>query len=198
MSGRPIRLLSETDVRSLGLSLPEVLNLTEYAYLLDAGGHAEVPTKIGVHPDYPRSFLHAMPAWVGEARALGLKWVSYFPGNFERGTADSTGIIILNDPDTGHPVCIMEGMYVTFLRTAACAAVAVRNLMQQPPRSLMLVGCGGLGKWSLRMMTAAFPSIEQIYVSSRTRNCASASAKRCRGREPGRSQRWTNSSQRHG
>lgn len=164
----PLRLLSENDVKSVGLSLHEVLNLTEYAYLLDASGLAEVPTKIGVHPDYPGSFLHAMPAWVDEARALGMKWVSYFPGNFDRDLPDSTGIIILNHPDTGQPVCIMEGMHVTFLRTAACAAVAVRNLMIEPPQTLTLVGCGGLGKWSLRMMTVAFPSITRIFVSSRT------------------------------
>ena len=110
-----------------------------------------------------------MPAWVGGARALGMKWVSYFPGNFARGLPDSTGIIILNDPDLGLPCCIMEGMYVTFLRTAACAAVAAKYLAPRPPKTLGLIGCGGLGLWSLRMMTATFPSIEQVFVSSRTR-----------------------------
>lgn len=162
-----IRLLSENDVRSVGLSLDESLRLTEQAYCLDADGRVEVPTKIGVHPDYPGSFLHAMPAWADGTRALGMKWVSYFPGNFNRGLADSTGIIILNDPDHGHPVCIMEGMYVTFLRTAACAAVAVRALIRRDPETLLLVGCGGLGKWSLRVMAAAFPSLRTVYVSSR-------------------------------
>lgn len=162
-----IRLLSENDVRSVGLSLDETLRLTEQAYCLDAEGRVEVPTKIGVHPDYPGSFLHAMPAWADGTRALGMKWVSYFPGNFDRGLADSTGIIVLNDPDHGHPVCIMEGMYVTFLRTAACAAVAVRALIRRDPETLLLVGCGGLGKWSLRVMAAAFPSLRTVYVSSR-------------------------------
>ena len=92
-----------------------------------------------------------MPAWVGGARALGMKWVSYFPGNFARGLPDSTGIIILNDPDFGLPCCIMEGMYVTFLRTAACAAVAAKYLAPRPPKTLGLIGCGGLGLWSLRI-----------------------------------------------
>lgn len=163
-----LRLLSESDIRSVNLSLHEVLNLIEHTYLLDAGGFVEVPTKIGVHPDYPNSFLHAMPAWVNEVRALGMKWVSYFPGNFDRGMADSTGIIILNHPDHGHPVAVMEGMYVTFLRTAACATVAAKHLAPKPPRTLGLVGCGGLGRWSLHTMTAAFPSIERVVVSSRT------------------------------
>jgi alanine dehydrogenase len=163
-----IRLLSEKDIRSIAPTLPETVALVEQAYSLDAEGKAEVPTKIGVHPDRANTFLHAMPAWVGDARALGIKWISYFPGNFARGLPDSSGIIILNDPEHGLPCCIMEGMYVTFLRTAACAAVAAKYLVPRPPKTLGLIGCGGLGLWSLRLMTATFPSIDQVFVSSRT------------------------------
>ncbi|AMN40513.1 ornithine cyclodeaminase family protein [Rhodoplanes sp. Z2-YC6860] len=163
-----IRLLSEKDVRSVSPALPEIVALVEQAYRLDGEGRAEVPTKIGVHPERANTFLHAMPAWVGGARALGMKWVSYFPGNLAHGQPDSTGIIILNDPDIGLPCCIMEGMYVTFIRTAACGAVAAKHVLQRPPRSLGLIGCGGLGLWSLRVMAAVFPTIEQVLVSSRT------------------------------
>lgn len=162
-----IRLLSEAHVRSMMPTLPEVLALIEEAYRLDAEGQAEVPTKIGVHPARTNSFLHAMPAWLAGAQALGMKWISYFPGNFERGLPDSTGIIILNHPEHGLPCCIMEGMYITFLRTAACAAIAAKYLAPKPPKTLGLIGCGGLGRWSLRLMSTAFPSIEQVFVSSR-------------------------------
>jgi ornithine cyclodeaminase/alanine dehydrogenase-like protein (mu-crystallin family) len=164
-----IKLLNEKDIRVVSPALMEVVALVEQAYRLDAEGKVEVPTKIGVHPERANAFLHAMPAWVGGTRALGVKWVSYFPGNFSRGLPDSTGIIILNDPDVGLPRCIMEGMYVTFLRTAACAAVAAKHLTSRPPRTLGLIGCGGLGLWSLRVMTSVFPSIQQVFVSSRTR-----------------------------
>ena len=176
----PVRLLSEKNVRCLVPTLSEVVALVEQAYRLDGEGKAEVPTKIGVHPERA-SLLHAMPAWVGESRALGMKWVSYFPGNADRGLPDLAGIIVLNDPEHGQPCCIMEAMLVTFLRTAACAAVAAKHLAPREPRTLGLIGCGGLGRWSLRVMTAVFPSIEQVYVSSRTRRsredfCASMAA----------------------
>ncbi len=166
-ANQPVRLLSATDLQALGLSIPEALALIEQAYRLDAEGKVEVPTKLGVHPDYPGSFLHAMPAWVDGARALGMKWISYFPGNFDRGLADSTGLITLNDPGHGHPVCIMEGMYVTFLRTVSCAAIAARHLLRTPPETMTLVGCGGLGSWSLRIFAAAFPSLREVRVASR-------------------------------
>ena len=165
-----LRLLHEKNVRAVSPTLTEIVALVEQAYRLDAEGKAEVPTKIGVHPERANTFLHAMPAWVGGSPAsLGMKWVSYFPGNFARGLPDSTGIIILNDPEIGLPCCIMEGMYVTFIRTAACAAVAAKYLAPRPPKTLGLIGCGGLGLWALRTFTASFPTIERVLVSSRTR-----------------------------
>jgi alanine dehydrogenase len=163
-----IRLLNQKDVQAVSPDLRAVVFLVEQAYRLDAEGKVDVPTKIGIHPSYPKSFLHAMPAWVDGVRALGMKWISYFPGNLQRGVPDSTGIIILNDPDDGQPCCIMEGMQVTFMRTAACAAIAAKHLVASPPKSLGLVGCGGLGLWSLRLMATVFTSIERVMVSSRS------------------------------
>src|SRR5690606_18887344 len=145
-------LLSESDLVSVDLSFDDMLALIEQTYALQDQGGVDVPTKIGVHPSYPKSFLHAMPAWVGGPEpSLGMKWISYYPGNTERGLPDSTGIILLNDPETGQPVCMMEGMYLTFLRTAACAAVTAKRLVDQP-KTLSLLGCGGLGIRSLQLM----------------------------------------------
>jgi alanine dehydrogenase len=163
-----VLLLNNEHVRSVAPELCDIVSLIEQAYRLDSEGKAEVPTKIGVHPSYPNSFLHAMPAWVDDVRALGLKWISYFPGNSQKGIPDSSGIIILNSPDDGRPCCIMEGMHITFARTASCAAIAAKYLLASPPKSLGLVGCGGLGLWSLRIMGALFPSIERVMVSSRS------------------------------
>lgn len=163
-----IRLLNQRHVQSLAPDLPAVVSIVEQAYRLDAEGMVDVPTKIGIHPTYPKSFLHAMPAWVDGVGALGVKWISYFPGNRQRGYPDSTGIVILNDPNDGQPCCIMEGMQITRMRTAACAAIAAKRLVTSPPKSLGLVGCGELGLWSLRLMTTVFPSIERVMVTSRS------------------------------
>lgn len=163
-----VLLLNDAHVRSVAPEPRGIASLVEQAYRLESDGKAEVPTKIGIHPGYPNSFLHAMPAWVDDVRALGMKWISYFPGNIRRGIPDSSGVIILNSPDDGRPCCIMEAMHITFLRTAACAAIAARHLLASPPKSLGLVGCGGLGLWSLRMMGTLFPSIERVMVSSRS------------------------------
>ena len=160
-----IRVLSEQDVIRVAPKLGAIVDLVEDTYRLEA----QVPTKIGVHPEqWKGGFCHAMPAWVAPARALGMKWVSYLPGNLERGFADSTALIVLNDPDTAQPVALMEGMWITYARTAACAAVMARHLANPKPVRLGLVGCGGLGKWSLLVLAEIFPTLKEIHVSSRT------------------------------
>ena len=161
-------LLTRADIESVAPPLGEVVEIIEETYRMDGRGEADVPVKIGVHPGRPHSFLHAMPAWVAGDRALGMKWISYYPGNFERGYPDSTGLIVLNDPDNGLPLAIMEGMWITFVRTAACGAVAARHCVRGDPVRLGLVGCGGLGAWSLRVLSAVFPTLTDVHVASRT------------------------------
>jgi len=165
-----VRVLSEQDIAASAPTHREMIEIIERTYRVCADEDAvQVPTKIGVHPDFPGSFGHAMPAWIGPEQALGMKWITYYPGNSRSGLPDSTGIMVLNDPDNGMPVAIMEGMWITYARTAACAAVAARHLSVPAPVRLGLVGCGGLGTWSLRMLGELFPSIAEVRVASRTR-----------------------------
>jgi ornithine cyclodeaminase/alanine dehydrogenase-like protein (mu-crystallin family) len=170
-------LLNETDVAELAPPLAEIVRLAQDTYRMQARGEVEVPAKVGVYPRGSQSFLHAMPAWVAGARALGVKWISFFPGNESRGAPASTGIIVLNDPDSGLPLAVMEGMWITYARTGACAAVAARALSSGSPRRLGLVGCGGLARWSLRMIGAALPSVEEVYVASTRRETREAFCK---------------------
>lgn len=164
----PIRplLLSASDVAQLAPSLPEIIDLVEQTYRMEARGEVEIPPKVALHPHDAQSFLHAMPAWVSGAPALGMKWVSFFPGNAARDLPASSALIVLNDPEHGLPVAILEGMWITNARTGACAALAARHGATPAPRRLGLVGCGGLAEWSLRCIAAEYPSIDEVFVSS--------------------------------
>lgn len=162
---RPL-LLSAADVAHCAPPLADIIDVVEDTYRRDAAGEVEVPAKVALHPHGPSSFLHAMPAWVGGQQALGMKWVSFFPGNARHGAPDSSALIVLNDPLTGVPVAIMEGMWITYARTGACAALAAKYCANLTPRRVGLVGCGGLGEWSLRCLAAVFPSVAEVFVAS--------------------------------
>lgn len=62
----------------------------------------------------------------------------------------------------------MSGMYITYVRTAACAAVAAKYLAPPDPIRLGLVGCGGLGRWSLLALSEVFPNLIEVRIASRT------------------------------
>lgn len=162
-------VVSRDDIESLDITMPDVLGLVEDTYRLQSAGQIDVPTKIGVTPDRPDSFYHIMTAWLGGRREVGMKWISYYPGlETERRSPDATALIVLNDPDTGAPVAILEGMWITNLRTAACGLVAAKHLLPDRPRRLGLIGCGGLPSWTVPTLGEMAPTLTDIVVTSRT------------------------------
>ncbi len=177
-------LLSQADIERVAPPRREIIAAVERAYRQQAAGQVEVPTKIGVHPSFPNSFLHAMPAWNAGIPAFGLKAVSYFPGNYLRGYEDSSALIVLYDAEHGQPAAIIEGMWITLARTAAGAAIAAKHLAKSAPERLGLVGCGGLGRWSLLMLAETFPSLREVLVSSKTAASRTAFCEKMRALGP--------------
>jgi ornithine cyclodeaminase/alanine dehydrogenase-like protein (mu-crystallin family) len=95
-------------------------------------GSAELPPKIGVHPADTGSFAHAMPALMrtmspGSDELLGLKWVTGFPSNADRGLPAIHATTILNDARTGLARAFMDAGSLTAARTAAISGLAIRR-----------------------------------------------------------------------
>ncbi|RKY60680.1 MAG: ornithine cyclodeaminase family protein, partial [Candidatus Latescibacterota bacterium] len=104
--------LSRADVEAVGLPMRRVIELLEDAFREKGMGRVEMPPKPGVHPR-PDAFIHAMPAYIPATGAVGVKWVSGYPENTKRGLPYISGLIVLNDPDTGLPCCVMDATWVT-------------------------------------------------------------------------------------
>jgi ornithine cyclodeaminase/alanine dehydrogenase-like protein (mu-crystallin family) len=98
---------------------------------------------VGVEPPGTGGVLLAMPCAVAaEPRALGAKIVSVFRGNPARGLPTVTSMYILSDYETGAPLAIMDGGYLTAIRTAAGSAVATRELARPNASTLGVFGTG--------------------------------------------------------
>lgn len=159
-----VLLLSQTDLKSLQLSHEEVLSAIEQALCEHAAGSYEMHPKIGVHPTAtdPGNFIHAMPAYLHQLGACGLKWVGGFNKNLDHGLPNVTGIQVCNDPDTGLPLAIMDCAYLTGLRTAAVSTAIARRCARSDSRVLALCGCGYQGRLHLDFLVAALPGLQEV------------------------------------
>lgn len=161
MGGYEFLYLSRADVEAVALSMREVIGLVERVFLEKGRGKVEMPPKPGIHTKGD-SFIHAMPAYISSLKAAGMKWVSGYPENPALGLPYIGGLIVLNDPDTGFPLSVMDCTWVTASRTGAATAVAARYLAVEKPRRMAMVGCGVQGKSNAAAILAEFPSIRTV------------------------------------
>jgi ornithine cyclodeaminase/alanine dehydrogenase-like protein (mu-crystallin family) len=153
--------LSRADVGRVGLPMSEVIDAVERVFVEKGEGRVEMPPKPGIHT-MPDAFIHAMPAYVPGMRAAGMKWVSGYPANQGRGLPYISGLLVLNDPDTGIPICLLDATWVTAMRTAAATAVAAKHLARADSHSMGMLGCGVQGRTNLEALKVAFPAMDLV------------------------------------
>jgi len=136
-----ILFLSRQDLMALGIQVKDVIAQVEDAIRQQGLGQVNQPDKIGLHYSHDGA-LHAMPAHIGAQNALGIKWVGSVPTNGDRGLPQTTGIIVLNDPTTGFPNCVMDGTWITAMRTGAVSAITAKHLAPKRVDTLGLIGTG--------------------------------------------------------
>src|SRR6202161_293389 len=83
-----------------------------------------------------------MPGAMGAHAVFGAKFISVFPENFARGVQSHQGLVILFDPESGAPVCVVDAGELTAIRTATASAVATGALARKDARRLALLGYG--------------------------------------------------------
>jgi ornithine cyclodeaminase/alanine dehydrogenase len=103
-----------------------------------------------------------MPAYIPALGSAGIKWVSGFPENHKRSLPYITGLLILNDPETGMPLAVMDCSWITAMRTAAATAVAARRLARPESSRLGVLGCGVQGHTNTEALNVLFP-LEQVF-----------------------------------
>ena len=157
MNKEQLLYLSQAEVVSVGVSMAEIIELLETAFLEKGKGKVEMPPKPGIHPGDGDNFIHAMPAYIPALNSAGIKWVSGFPENFKRNLPYITGLLILNDHETGLPIAVMDCVWITAMRTAAATAVAARRLARPESSNLGVLGCGVQGRTNTEALNVLFP-----------------------------------------
>ncbi len=136
--------------------LAEQIELAESTYRALAEGRVELPPKPGIHPR-KNAFIHAMPAYLVDGDIAALKWVSGYPENPARGLPYISGLIAVNDADTGRPVAVLDAAEITAARTAAASGVCIRRFAPEAWQTVGLLGCGEQGRYHARIVLALQP-----------------------------------------
>lgn len=151
--------LSRQEVAELLPPLLDQVDLAERTYRAMAAGRVELPPKPGIHPR-PNAFIHAMPAYLAHDDVAALKWVSGYPDNKARGLPYISGLIVINDAETGFPLAVMDAAEITAARTAAASGACIRRFAPQGWRRAAIIGCGEQGRYHARIVNALQPDAE--------------------------------------
>ncbi|MGB6387149.1 MAG: ornithine cyclodeaminase family protein [Terriglobales bacterium] len=159
--GKELLYLSRADVASTGLGMAEIIAALESMFREKGEGRVEMPPKIGIHT-MPDALIHAMPAAIPAQKAAGMKWVGGYPDNSKRGLPYITGLVILNDSETGAPIALMDCTWITAQRTGAATAVAAKYLARANSSTVGILGCGVQGRSNLEALKVLFP-LRKVY-----------------------------------
>jgi len=149
--------LSYQDVVDVGLTMSEIIASVEKMFVAKGEGRTEMPPKPGIHPGPGGAFMHAMPASIPDLKSAGIKWVSAFPENPARGLPYISGLLIFNDVQTGLPLAVMDGVWMTAKRTGAASAISARHLARSDSNVMGMLGCGVQGRSHVEALKVVFP-----------------------------------------
>lgn len=147
-----ILYLSPKDVNELGVNdMRAAMHDVEQTYLLIGRGDALTPTKVAMEwPEKiygPQNRINAMPGYLGgEINMAGVKWIGSNVDNPKYGLPRASALVILNDPLTKLPVCVMDSTRVSAMRTGAAGGMGVKYLAKKDASTLLMIGAGVIGR----------------------------------------------------
>jgi alanine dehydrogenase len=160
-----VLVLSQEDVRRL-LDVDELIDALADAFVDVSAGRASVPPRVAAFvPE--KGLLAAMPGYA--AGVLETKLVSVFPDH----EPSHQALIAVFDPETGTPLALTDGTYITATRTAAASALSTRLLAREDSRVLAILGTGVQARSHLDAVTRV-RDFEEVRVAGRSREQAEA------------------------
>ncbi|MFQ6126009.1 MAG: ornithine cyclodeaminase family protein [Candidatus Heimdallarchaeota archaeon] len=151
-----IMILSQEEVRSC-LPMCDAIKAVEDAYKAFAEGRVQMPPVQHLHVDKYRGEIDIKSGFVDDFGLIGTKIASGYYDNPKQGLPPGIGIIVLLDLKTSLPLAVMDGTYITAVRTGAAGAVAARVLARKESKQVGMVGSGTQGRQQVLGLNELFP-----------------------------------------
>jgi ornithine cyclodeaminase/alanine dehydrogenase-like protein (mu-crystallin family) len=136
--------LTKDDIRQL-VSMRDAIDLVKLAFRELSDGRAIVPLRSSIEVEPGRDTMLMMPAYLPGMKSLGFKMISIFQDNGKRGLPVGNAIVCAVDPETGVPAALMNGAYLTALRTGAVSGASTELMARNDARHLVVIGSGTQG-----------------------------------------------------
>ena len=179
MATQKMLYLSKKDVEKVDLPMDVIIEALDEAFKEKGLGKIEMPPKPGIHTQ-PDAFIHAMPAYIPSLGSAGIKWVSGYPENYKRNLPYINGLLILNDPETGIPLSVMDCIWITAMRTGAATAVAAKYMANMESKTVGILGCGVQGRTNLKALKVIMPELRDVKAYDISGDAANKYAKEMR------------------
>jgi ornithine cyclodeaminase len=171
------------------LDMPRAMNVVGEAQARFAKGEVREPSKIVLRnadtaESEEQGRFNGLAASIGipVRSSIGMKWIASFPANRQLGRPRATGLIILNCPQTGVPLAVMEAGLISAMRTGAMTGLGVRYLAPKPSRKIGIVGAGLQSRTQILGLWTELPDVEEIALFGREISTAEVVADDCRRR----------------
>ena len=159
-----VKMLTMDDVKQL-LTMKDAIELVESAFREKGLKRVQMPPKQYLYFKKHKGDLRIMPSYLAELDEVGVKLVNVHPDNPAKYNLPTVmAIILLFDPKTGAPISIMDGTFITSMRTGAAAGVATKYLARKNSRVVAMVGAGAQAKAQLLAMNDVL-DINEVRVS---------------------------------
>jgi alanine dehydrogenase len=166
-----VLLFTKQEVEKL-ISMRDAIDAVERAFKSKALGKVQMPPKPYVYFNKYGGDFRTMPAYLEEEDIVGVKIVNVHPKNPKKyGLPSVMAVILLLDPKTGAPLSVMDGTWLTNLRTGAGGAVAAKNLARKDSSVVGMIGAGAQARTQLRGLCEVFkiklckvmePNVEKV------------------------------------
>ncbi len=146
-------ILNKNDMKKV-ITMKEVIAADKVALNIYSNGSKDIPLRTNLNIEKENGNSLFMPGYSKDSDSLGLKIVSVYPNNYEKGLDSVPSSMVLLDEKTGILSCIMDGTYLTELRTGALSGLATDLLSKKDAKNFLIIGTGGQAKTQVEAVLA--------------------------------------------
>ena len=166
-----VKIISMEDIISSGcFNIKNIIDVIESALIDYKSGKIQLPDKISqIFNEETQDRINCMPSTLFNKNICGVKWVSVFPQNPHKyDVPNISGTIILSELKNGFPFAIMDGTFITAVRTACMGAIGAKYLARRNSTTYGTIGTGEQAKMHFIAIKSLFSNINKCFVASRT------------------------------